>query len=189
VIPHVLTETIWEKIMRFSPAAIALSLSFAVLSSASTGKPADDVINPLSISFVQKGDAASKLKQYNEAVDFYESALAIDPRNRAAYIAMARVQRSKNLNGKAIRFYGEALELEPNDQVALAEQGQTMLLKGALSQAKLNLARLQMLCKSQCESVISLAAAIKSAGEKPVIQASAVEIKPVATTEQKPTQP
>ena len=172
------TETLLEKIMRFSPAAIALSLSFAMLSSASIGKQADDEINPLSLSLMEKGKAAASAEKPEEAVNWYETALAVDPRNRAAYLEMARVVRSKGLNGKAIRFYKEALELEPNDQTALAEQADAMLAKGAVEQAKTNLSRLKLLCQSNCGNVDRLALSIKKAGEKPVMQASAVEIKP-----------
>jgi tetratricopeptide (TPR) repeat protein len=168
-----------EKIMRFSPAAIALSLSFAVLSSAGVSKKSDDQIDPLSLSLMQKGDAAAQAKNLEDAVGWYETALAVDPRNRAAYIAMARAVKAKGLNGKAIRFYKEALELEPNDQTALSEQASAMLAKGAVDQAKNNLARLKLLCTSNCTEVDKLALAIGKAGEKPAIKASAVAIKPV----------
>lgn len=166
--------------MRFSPAAITLSLTLAMLSSASIGKKADFEISPESVALVQKGDAAMQASKVEDAIDWYESALAVDPRNRAAYIAMARAVKSQGLNGKAIRFYKEALELEPNDQLALAEQGDAMAAKGAIEAARKNLARLRMLCTSDCGQVDKLAANITKAGEKPTLQASAVEIKPVA---------
>ncbi|MFC4291914.1 tetratricopeptide repeat protein [Sphingorhabdus arenilitoris] len=178
-------ETIWEKIMRFSPAAIALSLCLAMLSSAGIGKKADDDINPISISLMEQGNAAVKANELEEAVSWYESALAVDPRNRGAYLEMARVVRSKGLNGKAIRFYKEVLEIEPNDQIALTEQAETMLAKGAVDQAKNNLARLKLLCQTNCTAVDKLAVAIDKAGKKPVMQASAVDIKPVAEEPEK----
>ncbi len=165
--------------MRFSPAAIALSLTFAMLSSAGLSKKSDDQINPLSISLMQKGDAAVKASNIEDAVGWYETALAVDPRNRAAYISMARVVKSKGLNGKAIRFYKEALELDPNDQTAIAEQADAMIAKGAIDQAKNSLARLKMLCRSNCANADKLNLAINEAGKKPVIQASAVTIKPI----------
>ncbi len=179
MIAEALPETLLEKIMRFSPAAIALSLSFAMLSSASMGKKADDDINALSLALVKKGEQAAQADKQEEAVDYFETALAVDPRNRAAYIAMARAVRSKGLNGKAIRFYKEALELDPNDQMALSEQGNVMLAKGAIEQAKSNLARLKMLCKADCTASEKLAAAIETAGDKQKLQASAVAIEPV----------
>ncbi len=165
--------------MRFSPAAIALSTSLALLSSAGIGKKADYQIDPQSVAMVALGDEAAKAEKPEDAVDYYQTALAVDPRNRAAYVAMARVVKSQGLNGKAIRFYQEALELDPNDLTALAEQGNVMVAKGAVEQAKKNLARLQLLCRSDCGMVEGLAMTINKAGQKPTLQASAVEIKPV----------
>jgi tetratricopeptide (TPR) repeat protein len=165
--------------MRFSPAAIALSLTLAMISSASIGKKADDDIDVQSVALTQSGNAAAKAGEYGEAVSWYETALAVDPRNRAAYVAMARAVKAQGLAGKAIRFYNEALELDPNDQTALAEQADAMIGKGAIDQAKKNIARLKMLCRSDCGSVDRLALAVTKAGEKPQLQASAVEIKPV----------
>ena len=92
---------------------------------------------------------------------------------------MARAVKAQGLGGKAIRFYNEALELDPNDQLALVEQADTMIAKGAVDQARKNIARLKMLCRSDCGAVDRLALAANKAGEKPQLQASAVEIKPV----------
>lgn len=174
------TETIWDIIMRFSPAAIGLSLTFAMLSSAGVGKKSDDEINPLSLSLMMQGIEAHAANDVETAIDLYETALAVDPRNRAAYLEMARAVASKGLNGKAIRFYKEALEIEPNDQLALTEQAEVMLTKGAVDQAKNNLARLRLLCQSGCGTVDRLAAAIQTSAAKTVSQASAAKTGPAA---------
>lgn len=179
-------ETLMEMIMRFSPAVIALSLSFAMISSVSIGKRPDYQISPLSIEMQKLGDAALMADSYVDAIDYYQTALAVDPRNRSAYIAMARVVKAQGLKGKAIRYYSLALELDPNDLTALTEQGNLMLEKGAVEQARKNLARLQLLCRVDCDPVSKLAVMIAKAGEKPTLQASAVEIAPViATNEEK----
>jgi hypothetical protein len=75
------TETFLEKVMRFSPAAIALSLSFAMLSSAGLTKKADDDIEPLSLAMLEQGNAAANAAKTEEALGYYETALAVDPRN------------------------------------------------------------------------------------------------------------
>lgn len=165
--------------MRFSPAAIALSLTLAMISSASISKKPDHIIDPQSLALVISGDEAAKAGMLEDAISWYETALAVDPRNRGAYLAMARAVKAQGLNGKAIRFYNEALELDPNDQLALAEQADTMIAKGAVEQARKNIARLKMLCLSDCGAVDRLALAANKASEKPQMQASAVEIKPV----------
>ncbi len=164
--------------MRFSPAAIALSLTLAVMSSASIGGRADDDIDAQSIALMQTGDQESDAGRFDNAISWYESALAVDPRNRAAYIAMARAVKAQGLNGKAIAFYKEALELEPNDQVALAEQANVMIAKGAIEQAGKNIARLKTLCRADCGVVGRLALASSKATEKHQMQASAADTKP-----------
>ena len=165
--------------MRFSPPVIALSLTLAMISSASLGKKPDHIIDPQSLALMQSGDEAAKAGALGDAIGWYETSLAVDPRNRGAYVAMARAVNAQGLNGKAIRFYKEALELDPNDLTALSEQAEVMVAKGALEAAKKNLARIQMLCRTNCASVDRLAGIITKAGEKPVQQASAVEMKPV----------
>ena len=165
--------------MRFSPAAIALSLTLAMISSAGISKKPDHIIEPQSLALMQSGDEAAKAGQLEDAIGWYETALAVDPRNREAYVAMARAVKAQGLNGKAIRFYKEALELDPNDLTSLSEQAEAMVAKGALEPAKKNLARLRMLCRVECAAVDRLATNITKAGDKPVLQASVVELKPV----------
>lgn len=174
--------------MRFSPAAIALSLTLAMISSASIGGRADDDIDPRSVALTQSGNEAMRAGDAEEAIGWYETALAVDPRNRAAYIAMAGAVKSQGLHGKAIRFYKEALEIEPNDQIALSGQAEAMIAKGAIEPARKNIARLKMLCRSDCSAVDGLALAATKAAEKPQLQASALEIKPTvgAVPEPKP---
>ncbi len=173
-------ETLWELIMRFSPAAIALSLTLAMISSAGIGKKADNDIDQRSVALLTEGEALAKANKLEMAIDYFETALAVDPRNRAAYIAIARASRSQGLSGKSIRMYKEALELDPNDLTALSEQGGVMVAKGAVDQAKANLSRMRVLCRADCGRVNSLALLIDNAGKKPVLQASAVAITPVA---------
>ncbi len=165
--------------MRFSPAAIALSLSLALISSAGFSKRPDAVIDPQSLLMMASGDDAAKAKDFAGAVDYYETALAADPRNRVAFIAIARAESALGLHGKAIRFYKEALILDPNDQTALTEQGLAMVAKGAVGPAKSNLARLRLLCQGECATVDGLAKAIDTAGQAKALAASTVAIKPV----------
>ncbi|MBL0925239.1 MAG: tetratricopeptide repeat protein [Sphingomonadaceae bacterium] len=164
--------------MRFSPAAIALSLTLAMISSASIGSRADDDIDTQSIALLKSGNEAARAGDFDSAINWYETALAVDPRNRAAYIAMAEAVKAQGLNGKAIRFYREALEIEPNDQLALAGQTEAMIAKGAIEPARKNIARLKMLCRGDCDVVDRLALSANRAGEKQQLQASALEIKP-----------
>lgn len=146
--------------MRLTPIALSVALALATMASAGHGQKPDDQINPHSIALTQQGQALAASGQYNEAIDLLESALVLDPKNRGAYIGLARVAQAQKLPGKAIRLYSEALKLEPNDVTALAGQGEALVQRGALERAKQVLARVQTACKSACPQATTLAAAI-----------------------------
>jgi tetratricopeptide (TPR) repeat protein len=181
------TNRISEIFMRFVAPAIALSLSLLTVSSISVGKRApDDQIDPRSVSLTTTGKAELAAGRLDTATDALESALAVDPRNRAAYITLAKVALRQDLPGKAIRLYREALLIDPNDVVALAGQGEAMVRKGAVAKARENLARIQKLCMTSCPEQVALAALIeKGVPPPPVMSAQAVEPKPVVTEEPK----
>ena len=174
--------------MRFSPPAIALSLLLATVSSVSYTQPAERAINPQSTALLDAGYIAQKDGDLNEATNFYEAALAVDPANRAAYIALAQIARAQDLPGKAIRLYREALALNPNDLAALSGQGEALVQRGAIEKAKLNLARIDSLCRSTCEESTKLTAALDKQNDVPVLSAEAVAIQPTVTggTSEKP---
>lgn len=150
-----------ELLMRFSPVALILALGLVTLSSSSFAQRRDDQIDPRSLALLHQGDALRAAGNFKGAEDMLESALAIDPRNRGAYVALARVAQDQGLPGKAVRFYRGALALDPNDLTALAGQGEAMVQKGAVERARVNLTRINKLCKkAACPQATALNAAI-----------------------------
>ncbi|WP_076069276.1 tetratricopeptide repeat protein [Sphingomonas montana] len=165
--------------MRFSGPAVALAVVLGLTASVGSGQKPDDQINPRSIALMQAGDAARRAGNLTGANDLIETALAVDPRNRAAYIALARVAQAQALPGKAIRLYREALVIEPNDVAALGGQGEAMVQKGAVERAKVNLARIRALCKAApCAPAATLAAAIAKGPPPAVVTAQATTVVP-----------
>lgn len=147
--------------MRVTAISAAAALMLLTVSTSLMAQRPDDQIDPKSTALVQQGRAAQAAGNLDGATDALESALAIDPRNRAAFIALAEVARARDLPGKAIRFYHEALMLEPNDVSALRGQGEAMVQKGAVEKAKDNLAKIRTLCGAgACNDGTLLAAAI-----------------------------
>ncbi|TVV70469.1 tetratricopeptide repeat protein [Sphingomonas solaris] len=175
--------------MRLSPIAVALSLTLAVVSSAGQGQRPDDQINPRSVALVQQGEAARRAGNFIAATDALETALAVDPRNRAAFLALAQVARQQELPGKAIRLYREALTLEPNDLAALEGQGEAMVQKGAVERARVNLTRIKTLCKVECAPATTLAAAIAKGPPPAVVTAQATTVVPPKGKETTTTRP
>lgn len=149
-----------EPIMRFTSVAVAASLALVSLSTSLYGQRPDDQIDVRSMALLQQSKAARAAGDLDGATDLLETSVAVDPRNRQAFIAMAELAEQRGLPGKAIRLYREALLLEPNDVAALAGQGEAMVAKGAVERAKENLARVKTLCKGACPQANTLAAVI-----------------------------
>jgi tetratricopeptide (TPR) repeat protein len=170
-----------ELVMRLSPPVLALSLALFTVASVSHGQRPDAKVVPQSAALVTEGRALLAAGKVNEAIDAFETALVVDPRNRSAYVALARASEAQELPGKAIRYYREALLIEPNDVVALSGQGEAMVQKGALAKARENLARVKQLCVTACREQEKLAMAIDKASAPTVVSSQAIQPRPVAS--------
>lgn len=170
--------------MRLSPYALALSLALATVSSSGVGQRPDSQIDPRSLALLGRAEALRSAGDFAGANDLLETALAIDPRNRGALIALGRVAAGQKLPGKAIRYYREALVLDPNDVTALAGQGEAMVQKGAVERARVNLVRINQLCKGSCPASALLTAAIAKGPPPAVVTAQATTAVPPKGQEQ-----
>ena len=164
--------------MRLSPLVLAFGLAASSLAVPVVGQKPDDQIAPKSVEFQKQGEAALAAGRLIEADDAIETALVIDPRNRDAFVAMAKVAVRQKLYGQAIRLTNKALALEPTDRDALAVQGTAMVEQGAAARAGEVLAKLQKLCTAGCPQAAELSAAITRGP-------SLAQAKPPATTPQK----
>jgi Flp pilus assembly protein TadD len=125
------------------------------------GPRADDQIAPKSIELQHQGKTLLYAGKLEQAEDVLETALAVDPRNRGAFVDLARVAERQHLFGKAIRMANKALLLEPNDPDAIAVQGEAMVELGATARAQANLQKLQTICAPKgCPQIAQLTAAI-----------------------------
>ncbi len=128
----------------------------------------DNQLSPLSLQMLAAGEAQLGARNTAEAIQNFEAALAADPRNRRAYIGLARAAEANGLPGRAIRYYREALQIDPNDLTALELQGIALVERGAKSRAEENLSRVKALCEAPCAPADRLAAAIaKGPAPKP----------------------
>jgi tetratricopeptide (TPR) repeat protein len=176
-----------EILMRLTPIALSVAIALATMASAGHGQKPDDQVDPRSVALAQEAQALNNAAKYQEAIDLLETALAVDPRNRQAYIGIARVSLAQKLPGKAIRFYNEALKLEPNDVNAIAGQGEAFVQRGAVERARRNLERVKTLCAAPCPQANTLAAAIAKGPPPEVLTARApAATVPPATEAPKP---
>src|SRR6476469_138431 len=135
--------------------AVGLALAAPALS-----QRTDDQISPRSAELQKQAREAIAAGKLEQAEDLLETSLAVDPRNRGAFVDIARVAEKQHLFGKAIRMTNKALALEPNDPDAIAVQGEAMVEMGATARAQANLQKLQTICGKACPQAVQLSAAI-----------------------------
>lgn len=168
---------LWELLMRYMPLGVALSLLVLVTGSAGTAGvslPTD----PRAKALVETGRDLLGRGDIEAATDSFEAALAVDPGNPTTFLALGDAARAAGMQGKAIHYYREALERDPNNLAALSGEGGAMAEKGALDKAKGNLARLEGLCGRTCPEAQNLANVIAKGPIARVVSADAVKPDP-----------
>jgi len=142
--------------------ARSLLIGFAAVAFAApvAGQRTDDQIIPKSVELERQAKVLASAGKLDQAEDVLETALAIDPRNRWAFVDLARVAEKQRLFGKAVRMANKALQIEPNDVDAIAVQGEAMVELGATARAQANLQKLQTICPKGCPALTQLSSAI-----------------------------
>jgi Tfp pilus assembly protein PilF len=147
--------------MRSLPRLLLVGLSGVALASPVMSQRSDDQIQPRSVELQRQAKTLVSAGKLEQAEDVLETALAVDPRNRWAFVDLARVAEKQHLYGKAIRMTSRALLIEPNDPDAIAVQGEAMVEMGATARAQANLQKLQQICGAKgCPQVAQLSSAI-----------------------------
>lgn len=149
-----------------APLYLLLMGSVSTMATGGSGPSGDDILKPQSVQMAEQGKAALTRGDALVAIDAYEAALASDPKNVAAFTGIAMSYEKLGLPGKAVKYYREALALNPSDLVALEGQGNAYIARGATARAQVNLARMKALCKADCGGAARLQAAIDSAAKQ-----------------------
>ena len=170
------TPTLWEQIMRFTPAALAISAAFALTASSLIAAQREEA-DPRAVAFIEDGRAALEAGEIASAVDAIEAGLAIQPGNLDGYLALAEAMRAKDLPGRAIRYYRVVLAAEPRNVTALAGEGMALADKGAFDLARDRLARAEAIC-GNCGEATSLAALIETRENAPQMATASAEDSP-----------
>ncbi len=169
-----------DYLMRYYSAALALSLLVAVSASAAFSAP-EQPLDARAAALVAQGRTALGAGQVDRAIDAFESALVISPGSASIYLHLAEATRRQGLQGKALHYYREVLERDPQNLEAIAGEGEALVEKGAVEKARRNLARLQGLCGDRCGATETLAAALAKGPAPVVVTAEALKPAPVVT--------
>lgn len=147
--------------MQSLPRLLFIGFAGLALAAPVASQRTDDQISQKSLELQRQARSAASAGKLDQAEDLLETALVADPRNRGAFVDIARVAEKQHLFGKAIRMTNKALQLEPNDPDAIAVQGEAMVELGATARAQANLQKLQTICGPKgCPQVAQLSAAI-----------------------------
>lgn len=146
--------------MRRSRSIPLFLLVVGTVSTVAIGAAPGDTVAPASIKWTETGEAALARGQAPAAIDAFETALAVDPKNARAFLGIAHAYDAQALPGRAIKYYREALALEPNDLGALEGQGKALIARGASTRARVNLDRIKFLCKTDCAAARRLETAL-----------------------------
>ncbi len=178
------TNLSWETIMRFTPAAILLAgaLALVVEQQHRPDRTARAVHDPGHLArgggLVRSwlGSAGCRAT-FTGARNAYETALLLAPGDPSIYFALGKIARAEKMPGRAIKYFDDAIRLDPKNQTAVLEEGLAMMDKGAIESARQTLAQLKTLCAKNCAIAEPLAAAI-AAGPPKVVTAEAGKAPP-----------
>lgn len=160
--------------MRYTPAALALSLLAAVSSSVILSAP-QEALDAQTRTLLAEGRAALQAGSVNQAIEAYEAALVRRPGSVTVLLGLAEATRANGMQGKALHYYREALQTDPRNLMAIAGEGAALAEKGAVEKAKRNLARLEGICGTNCEATRELATVIARGPSPQVVKAEAVK--------------
>jgi Tfp pilus assembly protein PilF len=143
---------------------------------------------PISSSQTLAARAQTALTQNKttDALDLYEAAVAADPKNTVAYVGLGRTYEAVGMQGRALRYYRLALDINPNDVSALEAQVAGMMAKSAPSKAQVPLDRLRKLCPKGCAALTRADAAFAKGAQKTtannrVVPRAAIDAKKTVT--------
>lgn len=167
-----------EILMRYTPVALALSLLAAVTASVSHSAPPEK-LDPRTQALLVQGRAELAAGRVDPAVDAFEAALVVQPGSVAVLIDLANATRRQGMQGKALHYFREALQADPQNVSAISGEGAALAEKGAVEKARRNLTRLKGICGDDCDATRDLAAAIAKGPAPRVVTADAVKPSPV----------
>ncbi len=87
------------------------------------------------ISYLSRGAAYLKLKEAENAIDDFSTAIALDKRNPRAYYYRGMAYAKKKDYGRAAEDFSKVLELKPDDGAAMFARGASYLEMGKIDEA------------------------------------------------------
>lgn len=116
----------------------------------------------LSRELAAAGKVAMKGEKTDEATALFERALVADPSNVQALVGLGMASEAKGKLGKSLKYYRQALEIEPNDKPALEAQALAFLKRDMVDRATTNRDKLARLCSTGCDALDEVDSALEA---------------------------
>jgi len=148
---------------------LGLALSLSVSVSATTSPK----FRAISEQLVSNAYAALSGEDIKQARDFFERALVANPANINALVGLGKTHEVMGSVGKGLKYYRQALEIEPNDHSALENQAIAFLKRDMSDRAQDNLDKLVRLCPNGCSALSTVQTAVDKHTSKVTAQKQA----------------
>lgn len=123
---------------------------------------ADDKYKDVSQALVRQAVSAQKADKAEEAQILFERALVADPANLHALIGLGKTHEAQGRVGRGLKYYRQALAIDPNEHVALEAQAVAFLKRDMFERAEANRDKLARLCTDGCAALDTVTAALGS---------------------------
>lgn len=141
---------------------VLMSISVVGFVSASATAQTENRYQRVSSQLVVQANSVLETNQFSDAQLLYERALVAFPSNTAALIGLGRSHEGQGRVGKGLKYYRQALEIEPNDQRALEVQALAFLKRDMKDRADDNRDKLARLCAGGCAALVTVETAIEA---------------------------
>lgn len=141
---------------------VLLPISVVAAMSVSVLAQSDNKFEKVSQDLVAQANTALGTEQFADAQFLYERALVAQPANITALIGLGKSHEGQGRLGKGLKYYRQALEIEPNDQTALEVQALAFLKRDMMDRADDNRDKLARLCANGCPALASVETAIEA---------------------------
>lgn len=149
--------------LRVSMTALILYvIFFSGYSPALSAPSKEQNFKEISADLVKQAEEQAKLSDFPAAQISYERALVANPANIKAHIGVGRMHDLQGRTGRSLKYYRQALELDPTNPEALRYQAYAFLNRNLIEYAARNADRLAQQCLENCDDVDALKAVIAS---------------------------
>lgn len=110
---------------------------------------------------VNEATTALDVDNTDQAQILFERALVADPANLEALIGLGKTHEAQGRIGRGLKYYRQALAIDPNAHPALEAQAVAFLKRDMVERAQANRDKLAKLCSAGCRALDNVVTALE----------------------------